>query len=82
MSQDEKNHEDQKRVKVEVDNHPHHVQPGTYLVSDFKALVGVPPDKELDQVIRGNLTTLADAASVTIAGGEVFFSHVRRGGSS
>jgi hypothetical protein len=33
-------------------------------------------------VIRGNLTTLADAASVTIAGGEIFFSHVRRGGSS
>lgn len=73
---------ERKKVKIEVDNHPKHVQPGTYLVAGFKTLVDVPADKDLDQVIDGNLTTLLDTASVTIKGGEVFFSHVRRGGSS
>ena len=72
----------EKKVKIDVDNHPKHVAPGTYVVSIFKDLVDVPADKDLDQVIEGNLTTLADTASITIVGGEVFFSHVRRGGSS
>jgi hypothetical protein len=71
-----------KRVKVEVDNHTKKVAPGTYVVSAFKELVGVPADKDLDQVINGTLTTLDDGASISIQGGEVFFSHVRRGGSS
>lgn len=71
-----------KTVKVEVDNHPKHVAPGTYVVSAFKELVSVPADKDLDEVLNGTLTTLDDGASVTIEGGEVFFSHVRRGGSS
>lgn len=79
--EDGKDHE-KKKVKIEVDNHPEHVAPGTYVVSEFKALIGVPTDKDLDQVIDGNLTTLADDASVTIQGNEVFFSHVRHGGSS
>jgi hypothetical protein len=79
---DEAKHEDKKKVKIEVDNHPQHVPQGTYVVSDFKALIDVPPEKELDQVISGNLTTLDDSASIMINGGEVFFSHVRRGGSS
>ena len=73
---------EKKKVKIEVDNHPKHVAAGTYLVSDLKELVGVPADKDLDQVVDGNLTTLADTASVVVAGGETFFSHVRRGGSS
>jgi hypothetical protein len=80
--EDKNQGEDKKRVKVEVDNHPKHIPPGIYVVSDFKSLVDVPAEKELDQVINGNLTTLDDSASVTIKGGEVFFSHVRRGGSS
>jgi len=71
-----------KKVKIDVDNHPEHVLPGTYQVSELKTLVNVPADKDLDQVIDGNLTTLADTATITINGGEIFFSHVRRGGSS
>src|SRR6266550_9207410 len=59
---------EKKKVKIDVDNHPKHVAPGTYLVSAFKDLIGVPADKDLDQVIDGNLTTLADTASVTIVG--------------
>lgn len=73
---------DKKKVKIDVDNHPKHVVPGTYRVADFKELIDVPADKDLDQVISGNLTTLLDEASISVSGGEVFFSHVRRGGSS
>ena len=82
MDPKEKNDKEKKKVKIDVDNHPKHVAPGDYIVADFKALVGVPADKDLDQVIDGNLTTLVDTATLTIRGGEVFFSHVRRGGSS
>ena len=71
-----------KKVKIEVDNHPDHLAPGDYLVSNLKELIKVPAEKDLDQVIDGNLRTLADEATVTIVGGEIFFSHVRRGGSS
>jgi hypothetical protein len=74
--------DDKKKVKIEVDNHPEHVAPGTYIVSAFKALVGVPADKDLAQLIDGTLTPLDDSASVVIKSGEKFFSHVRHGGSS
>ena len=74
--------QDKKKVKIQVDNHPEHIAPGVYTVADFKERVGVSPDKDLDQVIDGQLTTIADGASITITGGEVFFSHVRHGGSS
>ncbi len=82
MSQDSKPEHHPKKVKVEVDNHPKHVDAGAYEVSAFKTLVGVPAEKDLDEVINGTLTTLDDSAQVTIEGGEIFFSHVRRGGSS
>jgi hypothetical protein len=48
----------------------------------LKILAGVPPAKELEQIVNGVLTPLADNASVEICGGEVFISHARRGGSS
>lgn len=76
-------HDDEKNnVKIEVDNHPKHVLPGTYVVSKFKAIIDVPADKELEEVINGILTPLTDDASIRIQGGEVCFSHVRRGGAS
>jgi hypothetical protein len=81
-SASEQERDKDKKVKIEVDNHPEHVVPGTYVVSEFKKLIGAPLDKELDQVINGNLTTLDDSSSVTIKGGEVFFTHARRGGSA
>lgn len=71
-----------KHVKIEVDNHQKHVQAGTYVVAAFKSLVDVDAAKDLDEVIDGTLTRLEDNASVTIKGGEIFFSHVRHGGSS
>ena len=42
----------------------------------------VEPDYELEQIIHGQLTPLADDAKIAIKGGEVFVSHARQGGSS
>jgi hypothetical protein len=69
-------------VAVIVDGVEQKVPKGTYLVSQFKALVGVDPAKELDEVVHGQLKPLDDNAEITIKGGEKFVSHVRTGGSS
>jgi hypothetical protein len=69
-------------VPVIVDGVEQKVPEGTYIVSQFKALVGVDPAKELDQVVHGQLKPLEDNAEIVIKGGEKFVSHVRTGGSS
>lgn len=69
-------------VPVIVDGVEHKVPNGTYLVSQFKALVGIDAAKELDEVVHGQLKPLDDNAEITIKGGEKFVSHVRTGGSS
>ena len=69
-------------VTVIVDGVKKEVPKGTYLVSQFKALVGVDPVKELDEVVHGQLKPLDDNSEITIKGHEQFVSHVRSGGSS
>lgn len=69
-------------VEVIVDHHPKKVQAGPYRVSVFKHEVGVPPEKELDQVIKGQIEPLDDSATIVIAGGEKFISHERTGAAS
>ena len=69
-------------VEVIVDRHPKKVHAGPYRVSVFKAEVGVPPEKELDQIIKGVITPLDDNGSIVIAGGEKFVSHERTGAAS
>ena len=69
-------------VTVSVDGQLKEVARGKYLVSEFKAIAGVPADYELDQVVEGEFKPLADDATLHIKGHEVFVSHVRRGGSS
>ena len=69
-------------VEVIVDNHPKKVQAGPYRVSVFKHDVGVPPEKELDQIIKGTIKPLDDNATIVIAGGEKFISHERTGAAS
>ena len=69
-------------MRVEVDKQFHEVRPGDYRVSAFKEIAGVPAAKELEQIIDGVMTPLSDDAIICIKGGEVFVSHVRRGGSS
>jgi hypothetical protein len=69
-------------VQVIVDRHPKKVASGPYRVSVFKHEVGVPPEKELDQIIRGVIKPLDDNSTIVIAGGEVFISHERTGAAS
>jgi hypothetical protein len=70
------------KVEVTVDNKPHHVYPGPYVVSTFKEIVKVPATKVLEQVVGGEPKLLDDSATIEIKGGEIFFAHVRTGGSS
>lgn len=69
-------------VEVIVDRITKGVQAGPYRVSVFKHDVGVPPAKELDQIIKGVITPLDDNATIVITGGEVFVSHERTGAFS
>ena len=73
---------DKHLVTVTVDGQAKEVARGKYIVSEFKAIVGVPADYELDQVVDGEFKPLADDATLHVRGDEVFVSHVRRGGSS
>ncbi len=79
---EEHGHHHKKEVVVTVDGKAHHVPEGTYVVSEFKKLVGVDPSKELDEVVHGELKPLDDNQKIRIKGGEVFISHARQGGSS
>jgi hypothetical protein len=69
-------------VQVVVDGHKKSVAAGPYRVSVFKHTVGVPPEKELDQIIKGIIKPLDDNSSINIAGNEVFISHERTGAAS
>lgn len=75
-------HHPPKLVTVTVDGKPKEVAPGEYVVSNFKEKVGVPANYELEEVKDGRMIPLADDARIHIHGGEVFISHVKRGGSS
>ena len=78
----EQGHHHPHEVIVRVDGRPRHVEPGVYVVSAFKALVGVAADRELDIFEDGVFRPLDDNKPITIRGHEVFVSHVRTGGSS
>jgi hypothetical protein len=69
-------------VEVKVDGQVKRVRRGTYVVADFKRLVGVAADRELDIVHNDAFKPLNDDAEITIHQCEVFVSHVRTGGSS
>jgi hypothetical protein len=69
-------------VTVTVNNQPKTVHRGHYIVSEFKKIVGVDATMVLDEVVNHELKELDDTADLVIKGGEIFISHVRRGGSS
>lgn len=72
----------QDMVTVVVNGVEKPVHRGRRTVKDLKILGGVPEADELEQVIKGKLTPLADDGAVTIKGGEEFVSHPRDSGSS
>ena len=72
----------QDMVTVVIDGVKKPVHRGRRTVKDLKILGGVHEADELEQLIEGKLTPLADNAAVTIKGGEEFVSHPRDSGSS
>jgi ethanolamine utilization protein EutQ (cupin superfamily) len=69
-------------VEVTIDSRKVSIQSKEWHIAELKKELGVDPAKELEQVIDGKLTPLADDAKVHIRGGEVFVSHVKSGSSS
>lgn len=75
-------HEDPRSVEIHINRNPYRISRGKYTVMEIKKLGGVPTAHELEELINGKLTPLADDSSVLIKGCEKFFSHVRDGSSS
>lgn len=71
-----------REIEVKVDGQIKRVPRGTYVVAEFKKLVGVAADRELDIVHHDVFKPLDDNAEITIHQHEVFVSHVRTGASS
>lgn len=74
--------EDPRLVEIQINKNPYQISRGKHTVAEIKKLGGVPAAHELEELINGKLTPLADDASVLIKGCEKFFSHVRDGSSS
>lgn len=69
-------------ITVMIDGHPKEIRQGRYLVSELKSALGVSADLELDQVENGEFNPLDDKGHINVKKGDVFVSHVRRGGAS
>jgi hypothetical protein len=69
-------------VTVTIDDKPKQIARGSYQVAKLKEILGVPSDYELEEVKNGEFKPLQDQQHTAIQGGEVFVSHVRRGGAS
>jgi hypothetical protein len=69
-------------VTVTVDSVPKQIRQGRYRVAELKTLLGVSPELELDEVIDGEFRPLDDNSELNVKEGDVFVSHVRRGGAS
>ena len=70
------------QVQITINGSEWPIHRGRESVADIKKAGGVPAALELEQIIDGKLTPLADDGSVTIKGGESFISHVRDSKSS
>ncbi|MGH2666195.1 multiubiquitin domain-containing protein [Flavobacterium sp.] len=75
-------HEVPRLVEIHINDKPYLISRGKHSVVEIKNLGGVPTAHELEELINGKLTPLADNSSVLIKGCEKFFSHVKDGSSS
>lgn len=74
--------ENNKLVTVQIDGADKEIEKGEYTVKQLKAALGVAANRVLAEEINGVLTDLPVDKKVHVEGGEVFASHVDRGGSS
>ena len=79
---DERGEKNEKLVTVEIDGVEKDIEKGEYTVEQLKEALGVAANRVLAQEINGVLTDLPTDKKVHVKGGEVFASHVDRGGSS
>jgi hypothetical protein len=69
-------------VSITVDTRPLSIHRGRRTVAEIKNVGEVPLAFDLEQLISGKLTLLPDDGSVTVKGGEQFFSHPKDGAAS
>lgn len=69
-------------VQIIINDNVKEIHRGHQTVAAIKVVGGVPAADELEEVIDGKLTPLADDGAVVIKGGEVFVSHPRTSASS
>ncbi len=69
-------------VTILVDNTPHKVHSGAWIVRDLKAAVGVDAALVLAEITPKGIEDLDDGATIEVRNGQRFLSHVRKGGSS
>lgn len=61
---------------------PRKVRPGTWIVSQLKAALGVDPALVLAELTKQGPKDLDDRQRIAVHEGEHFITHVRKGGSS
>ena len=69
-------------VTITINGTQFSIHRGHQTVADIKAVGGVNPVHELEQVEDGQLRPLPDSGAVTLKGKEVFISHPRDSASS
>lgn len=80
----EQQHENQGKdfVDIKINGTTYSIRRGHQTVVVIKQTGNVPLAYELEEVIEGKLTPLADDGAVVIKGDEQFVSHPRSAGSS
>ncbi len=73
---------DKKTVTITVDGHPKNIERGNYDLAEFKSLIGVAENMDLDEVVSGKFEPVDESKKVHIKGDEIFVSHVKTGSSS
>jgi len=78
----QEDHEHGPDVTITIGNTTYTIHRGSQTVVAIKTLGHVPLADDLEQIVNGQLTPLADDARVTIKGGEKFVSHPKDSGAS
>jgi hypothetical protein len=73
---------DNKTITVTVDGQQKQIERGNYSVAEFKSLVGVADNMDLDELVNGKFEPVDESKKLHIKGEEIFVSHVKTGQSS
>jgi len=69
-------------VSIKINDKAHQIKRGPHTVVELKKIGGVAPSDELSELVKGKLVPLQDQQTVSVKGGEEFFSCKREGTSS